>query len=300
MRRFAALVLMLGAPVLARPAWGETEPLPPPPILISAPRADVWAALTTVEGVVATDGGQASVDLKPGGAIRRHPDASAALDDPGWTATPVLAFVAPRIPLLGGTATTWTSIELDELDALRTRVRIEHVGVRPGSKEEAPADAADRALVGRLRKRFPKRPDPVVAAFTPLAGAWEERSDAGGEVVARWTIAVEAGDERVSTEQPFVTLERKEAGDGGVDRWVFWREAESGRWIGGLAAGGRPEAWEVHPYGGGGIAWSNRWCELGPTSMSIGQPARDGVLEVERVVGCFGEGFRWTRPADTK
>jgi len=300
MRRLAALLLVLGASIPERPAWGDMEPLPPPPIVISAARADVWATLTTVEGIVATDGGQATVDLRPGGAIRRHADAAAAADDPGWTATPVLAFVAPRLLLLGDTATAWTSIELDELDALRTRLRIEHVGVRPGSAEDASASEADRARVSRLRKRFPRQPDPVVAAFTPLAGAWEERSDAGGDVLARWTIVVEAGDEKDQTRQPSVTLECKEAGDDGVERWVFWREAESGRWIGGIAAGGQLGTWEVHPYASGGVGWSSRWGEVGPTSISIARPADDSGVEVMKIEGCFGEGFRWTRVVDAR
>ena len=300
MRRITALLLVLWAFVPARPVCAESEPLPPPPIVISAPRADVWAALTTVEGLFALYGGQVTVDLRPGGAIRRHADARAAADAAGWTTTPVLAFVAPRLLVLGGdTPSAWTSIELDALDRLRTRVRFEHVGVAPGSNGGSRADAEDAASVARLRKRFPSRPDPVVTALTPLVGTWEERSEQGGPVLARWTIAVEPGealDGRPAGHAPkpaSASMERRATGDGGADRWVFWRETGSGRWIGGLVDGGR--SWEIDPYECGGIGWTDRWGELGSLTYSIEHPPKDGTAEMERIDGCLGEGFRWTR-----
>lgn len=305
MRRWTALLLLLGASVRARPVCAESEPLPPPPIVISAPRADVWAALTTVEGLSTRDGGQVTVDLRPGGAIRRHADARAAADAAGWTTTAVLAFVAPRLLVLGGdTPSAWTSIELDALDRLRTRVRFEHVGIAPGSKADARADADDAASVARLRKRFPNRPDPVVTALTPLVGTWEERSEQGGPVLARWTIAVDPGDEpearaaRPEGLPASASLTRKPTGDGGADRWVFWREAASGRWIGGLVGGGRP--WEIDPYECGGIGWSDRFGELGGVTYSMEHPPAGGEVAVVRIDGCIGNGFRWTPVAEPK
>lgn len=193
MRRLVILVLIGSFDSGMRSARAETEPLPDPPVVLFASRTDVWKALTTAEGIAATDGGQAVVDLRPGGAIRWHSDPRAQADAAGWTSRSVLVFVAPRLLVLGDDApATWTVIELDELDSRRTRMRIEHAGVAAGSKVEMAAEETDRALVVRLSKRFPVQPDPVVAALSPLVGAWAERADGGVDVVARWTRAVEA------------------------------------------------------------------------------------------------------------
>jgi uncharacterized protein YndB with AHSA1/START domain len=279
MVRVIVLGLVLTAPFVSATAHAEEEPLPPPPIVISAPRVEVWAALTTVEGILATEGGQATVDLRPGGAIRRHADAKAEPLAPGWTSTPVLAFVAPRILILGEeTPATWTSIELDELDPLRTRVRIEHAGIAAGVKVAAAAEEHDAAFVARLAKRFPAKPDPVVAAWTSLVGIWEERSEAGREVLARWTIAFDTSDGPGATDRTAISLERRAEDDGSVDRWVFWRQNESGRWI----------------------EWSNRWSDLGSRAFSIETPPHDGVVEMEIIEGCIGRAFRWTRAAEPK
>jgi len=304
MRRPLVLVLALLAPWPARPAHAEWDPLPPPPVVISAPRADVWAALTTAEGIVTTDGGQAIVDLRLGGSIRRHPDPNAGVGDAGWTSRTVLAFAPPRLLLLADdTPTTWTALELDALDGLRTRLRVEHVGVVAYSQAALAAEAADRALVVRLEKRFPKRPDPVVTAFTALAGTWEERRDgkpdAEREVLARWTIAVEPGDEAADA-PPSVALERASPTGERIERWVYWREAQTGRWIGGLVDGAGIAAYELTPYASGGIGWSCLRSLPGPEAISIEALPRDGVVDVDRVYGCIGEGFRWTRTAVAK
>jgi len=304
MRHPAVLALALCAPLGVRSTMADEEPLPDPPILISAPRQDVWAALTTAAGLAALEGGQATVDLRPGGSIRRHADAKAPADAAGWRTWPVLAYVAPRLLVLGGdTPAGWTSVELDALDRLRTRVRIEHVGGPTGSTERVRMEADDAAFVARLRRRFPSRPDPVVTALMPLIGSWEERSEEGGPVLAWWTIEVGRGDELYGRSEgrarkpASASLERKEASDGSVDRWIFWREAESGRWIGGRVGGG---ASELDPYEGGGIGITDRRGELGALTYSIERPAADEEIAVERIEGCIGVGFRWRRAGSAK
>jgi len=216
----------------------------------------------------------------------------------------VLAYVSPRLLLLGDdTPTTWTALELDALDGLRTRLRLEHVGVAANSKAAGAAEASDRAFVARLERVLPQKPDPVVAAFTALAGAWEERrlgrTGAELDVLRRWTVAVDPGDVELEL-QPSVVLEGTSPTGGRLERWVFWREAESARWIGALVVGGELAAYEVTPHASGAIGWFWRWAMPGPEEVSIGPAARDGSVRVWRTYGCCGEGFDWTRAAVAK
>jgi hypothetical protein len=296
MRRVLLVALSLVA-LDARRVVAEQVPPPPPPIVISAAKDTVWAALTTVEGIVATDGGQATVDLRPSGAIRRHADARAAADAPGWTSTRVLAIVAPRLLVLGGDGpTSSTAIELDALDDERTRLRIEHTGVVAGTDEATATDEHDRRLVTRLLARFPPKPDPVVAAAQLLVGSWDERADVDQPVVARWTVVVHS-EEREPRREPAVTFERVTLDGSETERWAFWRDPRSGRWAGGVVNGTPPAAWEIRAFRNQGLAWSDEWHELGGRTIVIEAPPRDDAVTVMTVEGCLGTQARWTRSA---
>ncbi len=298
MRRILAIALVVSFASSGRSARAEWEPLPDPPIVFDASRTDVWKAVTTAQGIAALEGGVATVDLRPGGTIRRHADPTAEADAEGWTSRSVLAFVAPRLLLLGDeTPATWTVIEFDELDSRRTRMRIEHVGVVAGSKAATMAEAEDRGLVARLEKRFPKQPDAVIAALTPLVGTWEERADGRDEVVARWTIAVEAGvDDQM--DPPSVSLLRTLIAGDGSEHWVYWKDAESGRWVGGLVEGARAAGWEIGSGRDGSVWLSNRWAER---ATYIQPPQRDGSVKVGTSEGCCGGAlYRWTRATEAR
>lgn len=251
-------------------ACAEQEPRLPPPTVLSAPRLDVFAAMTTAEGIIATDGGAAVVDLRPGGTIRRHRDREARPDAAGWTTQRVLAVAPPRLLVLEGPASDETTVvELDALDAMRTRLRFEHVR----SASSSGPDAADVALVAGLRRRFPDRPDPVLAVATPWAGVW------------RAAPGADAPDARLSVEVTDTTVVVALEGTAFAGRWGFTRDPASARWSG-IALDGPPVAWRVDA-DAGGLSFGDDHAEI-PTDVRIAS-ADDGGLVLEGVEGCLGE-----------
>lgn len=250
-------------------AHADRPPTPPPPVVISAPRADVFAAMTTVEGIVATDGGAAIVDLRTGGTIRRHPDREARPDAAGWTTQRVLAVVAPRLLVVEGPAADETTVvELDALDAVRTRLRFEHV--RPAGATGP--DEGDHALVSRLRRRFPDRPDPVLAVATPWAGAW------------RAAPGAEASEARLSIEVTATTVVVRLDGTAFDGRWGLTLDPTSARWSC-VALDGPPVAWSLAA--DGAALWFGDDHADDPTDLGL-VPDDDGGLRLEVVEGCLG------------
>ncbi|MBL9088990.1 MAG: SRPBCC domain-containing protein [Planctomycetia bacterium] len=268
-RRFAVVVVAALLLAQRHDAHADRPPTPPPPVVISAPRADVFAAMTTVEGIVATDGGAAIVDLRTGGTIRRHRDREARPDAAGWTTQRVLAVVAPRLLVVEGPAADETTVvELDALDAVRTRLRFEHV--RPAGATGP--DEGDQALVSRLRRRFPDRPDPLLAVATPWAGAW--RAAPGSD----------ASEARLAIEITATTVVVRLEGTAFDGHWGFTRDPVTARWAG-VALDGPPVAWRVEA-DAGGLRFGDDHADI-PTDLGL-VPDDDGGLRLEGVEGCLG------------
>jgi uncharacterized protein YndB with AHSA1/START domain/uncharacterized protein YciI len=139
---------MLFFPLLAWSAPADELPPIKKQIVVKAPRADVWKAFTTREGVSSFFGTDARIELRPGGAYEIFFDH--ASPDKGYRGSEgcrilllvpeeVLAFTwnaPPDMPALRWQR-TYVLLQFEQIDRRRTRVRVTHTGWRnePGWAE---------------------------------------------------------------------------------------------------------------------------------------------------------------------
>ncbi|WP_374667626.1 SRPBCC domain-containing protein [Ramlibacter sp.] len=115
-----------------------------PPVVneavIAAPRAVVWQAWTTAEGLRSWLAPHADIDLRLGGLMRSNYNPAGALGDAGTIENRILAYEpqrmlaiqvarAPeRFPFPNAIRSMWTVIHLDDADGGHTRVRAVSMG----------------------------------------------------------------------------------------------------------------------------------------------------------------------------
>jgi uncharacterized protein YndB with AHSA1/START domain/uncharacterized protein YciI len=126
-------------PLLVWSAPPDTMPPIKKQIVVKAPRADVWQAFTTREGVSSFFGTDARIELRPGGAYEIFFDH--ASPEKGYRGSEgcrilflvpeeLLAFTwnaPPNMPELRWQR-TYVLLQLEQIDRRRTRVRVTHAG----------------------------------------------------------------------------------------------------------------------------------------------------------------------------
>ena len=132
-------------------------------VVIDAPIADVWKALTTAEGLAGWMGDSARVELKIGGIfevrhkvrdlteeekkLARGEKASAG----GMRDTHILSFVPLKmLSYEGGMAGTWNVWTLDEISP--GKVRVHHTGLGTSADWVRMAPMFEKAMTGVLEK----------------------------------------------------------------------------------------------------------------------------------------------------
>lgn len=140
-------------------------------VIVNAPRAEVWRALTTTEGVTTFFAPNAYVDLRMGGAYEMYWDLSAEPGSRGSEGCEILSFVreevlsftwnAPtRFPKVRGSR-TYVVIQLSDGDADQTVVRLTNGGYKAGGEWDGAYDyftAAWGTVLANLQKRFESGP----------------------------------------------------------------------------------------------------------------------------------------------
>jgi uncharacterized protein YndB with AHSA1/START domain len=132
-------------------------------VVVNAPLADVWKALTTAEGLAGWMGDSARIELKLGGIfevrhkvrnltdeekkLARGEKASAG----GMRSTHILSFVPLKmLSYEGGMAGTWNVWTLDEIAPGKVRVHHTGLGTSPDWARMAPM--FEKAMIGVLDK----------------------------------------------------------------------------------------------------------------------------------------------------
>src|SRR3954452_22876570 len=114
---------------------------------IAHPRAAVWAALTTAEGLGAWFGNRATIDLRPGGTARLE-----------WDDGPTVELRIERIEEPRAFGFTWRVYGLPEDDPRRTYVEFTLEPAGPGTRltvvetgfAQLPDDAYEKAFHGNV------------------------------------------------------------------------------------------------------------------------------------------------------
>jgi uncharacterized protein YndB with AHSA1/START domain len=142
-------------------------------IVVPAPRADVWKAWTTVEGVTSFFAPAAKIELRPGGAYEMYFAPAAEPGSRGSDGCKVLEIVPlqrfvfswnapPQLPAVRSTGdSTRVVLEFSEAEPGRTRVRLTHTGWREGEEWEKARAYFDRVwplVLAELEKRFTAGP----------------------------------------------------------------------------------------------------------------------------------------------
>lgn len=151
---------------------------------VPAPRAEVWKAWTTTEGVTTFLAPQAQVDLTVGGAFELYFVPAAPAGSRGSEGCRVLAFVPeemlaftwnapPQFPAVrNGPVKTWVVVRLEDAGPNATRVRLTHLGWQPGADWDQVYSYFNRAwevVLRRLDQRFRQGPIDWAAANRPAA-----------------------------------------------------------------------------------------------------------------------------------
>jgi uncharacterized protein YndB with AHSA1/START domain len=132
-------------------------------VVVNAPLAEVWKALTTAEGLAGWMGDSARIDLKVGGIfevrhkVRKLTEEEAKLargekaSAGGMRETHILSFVPLKmLSYEGGMAGTWNVWMLDELSP--GKVRVHHTGLGTSEDWVRMAPMFETAMQGVLDK----------------------------------------------------------------------------------------------------------------------------------------------------
>ncbi|MBY0505275.1 MAG: SRPBCC domain-containing protein [Bryobacteraceae bacterium] len=152
---------------------------------IPAPVDAVWRVFTTSEGYRALGVAKAEVDLRVGGLIRTHYQATGVLGDEGTIVNRILAYEPGRMlairidqppkgfPFAEAWKATWSVIHLSDLGDRRTLVRIASLGY--GEDKESMAmrrffEVGNEATLKTLQRHFGQHPvaeNPVTVVQRP-------------------------------------------------------------------------------------------------------------------------------------
>jgi uncharacterized protein YndB with AHSA1/START domain len=166
--RLAALLLILSA---VAPVAAAAERAIDKEVLVPAGAADVWAAWTTREGIVAFFAPDAKVEPRPGGAFEVYINPYA---EPGLRGADDMRFLAlqpmrmlsftwnapPSLPEARAQRTV-VIVRLEPQGERATRVALHHVGWGDGGEWDRAYAYFDRAwgnVLGNLKKRFETGP----------------------------------------------------------------------------------------------------------------------------------------------
>jgi uncharacterized protein YndB with AHSA1/START domain len=132
-------------------------------VVVDAPLAEVWTALTTAEGLAGWMGDPARIELKAGGIFEvRHKVRNLTEEEKklargekasagGMQATHVLSFVPMKmLSYEGGMAGTWNVWTLDEVSP--GKVRVHHTGLGTSEDWTRMAPTFEDAMQGVLEK----------------------------------------------------------------------------------------------------------------------------------------------------
>lgn len=151
---------------------------------VPGPRAELWKAWTTTEGVTTFLAPSANVELAVGGAYEMYFVPAAPLGSRGSEGCRILAFVPdemlafswnapPQFPAVrNGPVKTWVVVRLEEAGPGATRVRLAHLGWQPGADWEQVYNYFDRAwdvVLKRLDQRFRQGPIDWQAVSRPAS-----------------------------------------------------------------------------------------------------------------------------------
>lgn len=143
-------------------------------VIIDGPSDLVWRLLTTKRGMESWLAPHADVDLRVGGRLRTHQDASGKLGDPRTLVNTITALKPGRrislrvdqtpegFPLANFVVGTWYDILVDPLDRHRTRVRCVGHGFGSGPTVYAVRPFFDRGTNAAFEEL-----EKAVAAQTP-------------------------------------------------------------------------------------------------------------------------------------
>jgi uncharacterized protein YndB with AHSA1/START domain len=137
--------------------------------IIAAPRAAVWAALTTKEGLESWNVAHAEVDLRVGGKMLTHYDPQGKIGDPSTIENVILCLdpeymyaiqvskPPEKFPFKDAVKRIWHVIYLEEVGPRQTRVRT--VGLGYGTDEESQKlraffDKGNAYTIQKLQQRF--------------------------------------------------------------------------------------------------------------------------------------------------
>lgn len=153
-------------------------------VLVKAPRAEVWRAFTTTEGVKTFFSPGARVELRSGGAYEVYFAPEAPVGSRGCDGCRVLSYVPeemlsftwsapPDFPELRWQR-TFVVVQLADAGAGQTRVKLSHAGWREGPEWDKLYGYFDKAwgsVLGNLQKRFESGPVFPAPKQAPAASA---------------------------------------------------------------------------------------------------------------------------------
>ena len=165
MRKAILILLFISSPVIADSAKRiERE------IVVSAPRADVWKAWSSVEGAKTFFSESANIELRPGGAYEIYFDMSAPAGQRGGESNQVISFVPEEMLLFSWNAPpkfgplrnehTYVLMRFEDAANGGTRVRLTHFGWRDGKEWNEIYNYFDKAwswVIDNFRKEYGPR-----------------------------------------------------------------------------------------------------------------------------------------------
>jgi uncharacterized protein YndB with AHSA1/START domain len=156
-------------------------------IVLPAPRAEVWALFASTEGLASWVAPVIAIDLSIGGLWEASYDPAAQLGDAANIHNRVISYLPERMlsvrierappgfPHLEDAVRTWSVVEFEEVDALRTRVRVWGLGYGHGPGFDALYGHFEQGNLWTLQRLFRRvREGPLdwdVALPTARAGS---------------------------------------------------------------------------------------------------------------------------------
>lgn len=167
----AALALLAPLSGLAAAPKAAAERVLSKEVVVKAPRAEVWRAFTTTEGVKTFFSPGAKVELRSGGPYEVYFNPQAPAGSQGCEGCRVLSYVPeemlsftwsapPDFPELRWQR-TFVVVQLADAGAGQTRVKLTHAGWRDGAEWDKLYGYFDKAwgmVLGNLQKRFESGP----------------------------------------------------------------------------------------------------------------------------------------------
>lgn len=173
----------LALPLLLALPLSPSDDIAPPPIekeaVIAAPRAKVWAAWTTVDGVTSFFAPDASVELRLGGPYEMYFKTDEPEGSRGSEGCRILSFLPERMlsftwnapPLFPAERTQRTFVVVELVDAdggAGTRVKLTHSGFGAGGRWAEVRGYFDAAW-GSVLKHLAERFSPSGPRFKPVS-----------------------------------------------------------------------------------------------------------------------------------